>query len=214
MPKTFSALFTTAAASLWLSTSASASGPLPDGDLYVCDVGTPYTQVLLPKDPNANPIMLLESEQLEMAPVPSGSGARYDLITPNGHRMIQTKGPGEMIFQIDDQPAKLCALDTASSTNSSSSTGSSGMVSAVGNFSLGGIVRSGPGLDFDRIDSLPFGEPVSLTERTGVTMDGYEWFKIEYSEGLEGYQWGGIMCSKALNIVGLYAPCPPELKAE
>lgn len=85
------------------------------------------------------------------------------------------------------------------------------MVSAVGNFSLGGNVRAGPGMDFASTDSLPLGEPVSLVSRTGIQMDGFEWFEIEYSEGLRGFQWGGIMCSNALHIVGLYDPCPPEL---
>ncbi|MEO0497247.1 MAG: SH3 domain-containing protein [Pseudomonadota bacterium] len=187
-----------------------ASGPLPAGDLYVCDEGEPYIQVLVPNDATANPVMLLGSEQLEMAAVPSGSGTRYDLITPNGHRMVQTKGPGQLVYQIDDQPTKPCRLEAKASVGGSNSSSVS-MVSAVGNFSLGGIVRSGPGTNFDRLDSLPFAESISITERTGVVMDGYEWFKIEYSEGLEGYQWGGIMCSKSV-IEGLYAPCPDEIQ--
>lgn len=208
----FTAPIFASAAFLLMGASAIANESLPVGDLYVCDEGEPYIQVLMPSDPNVSPVMMLESEQMNMAPVPSGSGARYDLMTPNAHRIVQTKGPGQISYQVDDQPAKSCVLSVAATGNSSTNTAAAGLVSAVGNFSLGGIVRSGPGLNFDRIDSLPFAEPVSLTERTGVMMDGYEWFKIEYSEGLEGYQWGGIMCSKALNIVGLYAPCPAEIQ--
>jgi len=58
---------------------------------------------------------------------------------------------------------------------------------------------------------LAYGEPVVLLERTGVMLDGYEWFKIEYGEGATGYQWGGIMCSNALHIIGLYDPCLVDL---
>lgn len=83
-------------------------------------------------------------------------------------------------------------------------------VSSVGNYSLGGDVRSGPGTQFGKVDALPYGEPVVLLERSGVNWDGYEWFKIEFSEGVVGYQWGGIMCSNALHIPGLYDPCPND----
>ncbi len=85
-------------------------------------------------------------------------------------------------------------------------------VSQLGNFSLGGKVRRGAGLQYEQTDSLPYGEPVILLERTGVMMDGFEWFRIEYSEGLTGYQWGGIMCSRALHIIGIYSPCPDDVK--
>ncbi|MEM1366046.1 MAG: SH3 domain-containing protein [Pseudomonadota bacterium] len=211
MSKAFLMISTLVLGTVALVSPALASGALPAGELYICDEGEPYTQVLIPSDKNAAPIMLLENEQLEMAAVPSGSGTRFDLITPNGHRIVETKGAGQVIFQIDDQPAKACTFNVAISDDTPNS--ARDIVSAVGNFSLGGNVRSGPGMDFDRVDALRFAEPVAITERTGVVMDGYEWFKIEYSEGLEGYQWGGIMCSNAPNISGLYAPCPPELAA-
>ena len=70
------------------------------------------------------------------------------------------------------------------------------MFRVMGNFSLGGNVRSGPGTQYDKTDRLPFGEPVSLVSRSGVELDGYEWFEIEYSEGLRGYQWGGYFMFK------------------
>jgi uncharacterized protein YecT (DUF1311 family) len=81
--------------------------------------------------------------------------------------------------------------------------------------SLGGKIRSGPGIEYAQTGSLSEGDLVSLEENTGVMMNGYPWFKIiqyDNSSGAEivsGYQWGGILCS--FNIVsGVFNQCPSE----
>ena len=61
--------------------------------------------------------------------------------------------------------------------------------------SLGGIVRGGPSMSAPRIASLPKDAPVLIRQSTGVAMNGYTWFRIEFN-GRPGFQWGGIMCSK------------------
>ncbi len=61
--------------------------------------------------------------------------------------------------------------------------------------SWGGIVRSGPGRQYERVDSLSEGERIVLLERTAVAEDGHPWLRIRYRGEREGYQWGGILCS-------------------
>jgi hypothetical protein len=60
--------------------------------------------------------------------------------------------------------------------------------------SLGGILRTGPGIIFSKIASLREGERVQIVHSTEEVMGGYDWFAVRY-KGRDGYQWGGIMCS-------------------
>ncbi|EDQ33081.1 Bacterial SH3 domain protein [Hoeflea phototrophica DFL-43] len=80
-----------------------------------------------------------------------------------------------------------------------------------GNFpeaaSWGGIVRSGPTMESQRLDSLSEGEPITLLQNTGVDMGGYPWFQIRYRDGRGGYQWGGIICGRSQLIPGTYETC-------
>lgn len=70
--------------------------------------------------------------------------------------------------------------------------------------SLGGIMRGAPSMSAPRLASLTEKSGITLLERAG-TMDGYDWFKIEF-HGRTGYQWGGIMCS-AEAISGVLQKC-------
>ena len=74
-------------------------------------------------------------------------------------------------------------------------------------FSLGGKVRSGPGLNHQQIGSIRGKTPITIVQNTGVMMNGYYWFKIHERNGDSGYQWGGIICSDALHIIGIYERC-------
>ncbi len=186
-----------------------AQGDVTEGPLYICDEGseaTPAIQVILPSDPDSPATLLLESEAFEMAPVRVASGFGYDIVLPSGHFMVRGKGE-DMVLQVDENVPAPCLRQISGAQSTSDD-----YISTQGNFSLGGNVRSGPGTDFPASESLSYGEPVALVSRTGVMLDGYEWFEIEYSEGLRGFQWGGIMCSNALHIIGLYEDCPAELE--
>ena len=74
--------------------------------------------------------------------------------------------------------------------------------------SWGGKVRAGPGQEYRHIDGLSEGEDVTLLENTGVMMNGYPWFKIQFKNGRVGYKWGGILCAKAVPVQGVYQSCP------
>jgi hypothetical protein len=61
-------------------------------------------------------------------------------------------------------------------------------------WSLGGKVRSGPGMNFRQSGSLGEFNRITVLRATGVIMGEYEWFEISYSGGRRGFQWGGILC--------------------
>ncbi len=74
--------------------------------------------------------------------------------------------------------------------------------------SWGGIVRSGPGKQYRKVDSLDEGERITLMGRSDVVEDGYPWFKIMYRGGGTGYKWGGILCSVGAERPDLFKTCP------
>lgn len=73
--------------------------------------------------------------------------------------------------------------------------------------SWGGKIRSAPSIKSKQIGSLRNGDPVQLIENTGVMMNGYPWFRINVGSGLEGYKWGGILCSFGAPIEGTFRMC-------
>ena len=74
-------------------------------------------------------------------------------------------------------------------------------------YSLGGKVRSGPGIQFQQVDSLGPMSPIYGYERINVLYQGYPWFRIDYQDGQSGYQWGGILCMIENPIRGIYHSC-------
>ncbi|MHA7773987.1 DUF4189 domain-containing protein [Roseibium sp. M-1] len=73
--------------------------------------------------------------------------------------------------------------------------------------SLGGKLRSGPGMNFGQSGSLDEGTWLTILNNTGVSMNGFDWFEVATDNGLRGYQWGGIMCSNGEQIQGIYQAC-------
>lgn len=73
--------------------------------------------------------------------------------------------------------------------------------------SWGGVVRSGPGMETARVDSLREGEAVEILQDSGVFMNGYNWFQIRYRGNKTGYQWGGIMCGRSQPVPGVHEVC-------
>ena len=73
--------------------------------------------------------------------------------------------------------------------------------------SWGGIVRNGPGMNYARVAALREGERVSLLYNTGIVWNDYPWFLIRLSDGRLGFQWGGILCHRAVRVDGVYQRC-------
>ncbi len=72
---------------------------------------------------------------------------------------------------------------------------------------LGGNVRARPDLSAKRVAKLKPGERIVLLENSGVVLNGYPWFKIEYQGGKTGHVWGGILCARQVAVVGLREQC-------
>lgn len=79
--------------------------------------------------------------------------------------------------------------------------------------SWGGVLRSGPGINYDQIGSLAEGQLVIIEHNTNVMFNGYPWFEISiyYNSGAikQGYQWGGILCAFDKRE-GVFQQCPVE----
>ena len=73
--------------------------------------------------------------------------------------------------------------------------------------SWGGIVRSGPGLDFARVASLKEGDPITAIAMSDRELDGFPWFKIRFGRNQTGYQWGGIICPVGKLVAGTFEQC-------
>lgn len=72
---------------------------------------------------------------------------------------------------------------------------------------LGGNVRAKPELDAARVAKLKPGEGVVLLENSGIVLNGYPWFKIEFQNGRTGHVWGGILCARRVAVTGLREQC-------
>ncbi|MCF6369661.1 SH3 domain-containing protein [Rhizobium halophilum] len=57
--------------------------------------------------------------------------------------------------------------------------------------SYGGVLRSGPGMEYRRVASLREGDQIEILEDTGVWFNDYKWYVVATPHGT-GYHWGGI----------------------
>ena len=73
--------------------------------------------------------------------------------------------------------------------------------------SLGGTLRSGPGIEYSKVGSLAYGAKFNIKANSGVEMGGYDWFVVR-SGKVASYQWGGIMCSDTIKLDGILYRCP------
>lgn len=80
--------------------------------------------------------------------------------------------------------------------------------------SWGGKVRTGPGSSFKQVAGLKEGDTVKILEDTGVKMNGFPWFKIEFGEGRTGYKWGGVLCSRKTAVKGTFRQCEGYVASE
>lgn len=77
----------------------------------------------------------------------------------------------------------------------------------IGALSLGGSLRSGPGMNHQKVGSIYGRAHITLLRNTGVHMNGYDWFEIISPKGQRVFQWGGIMCSPNQYVQGIYERC-------
>lgn len=121
----------------------------------------------------------------------SGSGEKYS----DGVLTFQSKGNAG-ILSITNGPVFNCQSQSQTQT-------SQVLAQAT---SLETIVRSGPSVNASRIEKLPLKEPLELIGQSGEYYQDFQWFKIRYGEGQEGYAWGGTLCVET-ELSGILIGC-------
>jgi hypothetical protein len=82
-----------------------------------------------------------------------------------------------------------------------------GLSEGADGISHGSSVRKTADVSGEKIDRLAEGEPVFVSQNAGNAYQGYDWFLVEYSEGLKGYVWGGTLCSVGFKVPGIANEC-------
>lgn len=136
-------------------------------------------------------------EQLEFAlpAIPAGSGYRF------ARDFAEFRGKGEEAFlEYEGQRIDCVPVQAALGTGMGP-----GRLGRAGQ-SLGGNLRAGPGTEYDRLEGLTEGTPLTIEAFAGVLFDGYEWFEVTVGDR-RGYKWGGILCSEGNQLPGIFAEC-------
>ena len=138
------------------------------------------------------------SEQLPQ--VVSGSGMQFS----NGTITFGAKG-NEGFLEINDGTTFPCV---AASADTGSGTGVGAIPVRMGRSVFGSIIREADSPSARELDRIPQGEPIEIISETGSFHDGWQWVRIRYSEGLEGYVWGGTICTTdGPEISGIHTSC-------
>ena len=136
------------------------------------------------------------SEQLPQ--VVSGSGMQFS----NGTITFGAKG-NEGFLEIKDGTTFPCMAAASASTG-----GTGAIPVRMGRSVFGSIIRDADSPNAREIDRIPQGEPIEIISETGSFHDGWQWVRIRYSEGLEGYVWGGTICTTdGPEISGVHTSC-------
>lgn len=80
--------------------------------------------------------------------------------------------------------------------------------------SLGGNMRTGPGVNHSRMKPLRGDTRLVILSNTRVRYRGYDWFRVKLADGRTGFQWGGILCSEGEAVEGLKRACRTAAGAE
>lgn len=73
--------------------------------------------------------------------------------------------------------------------------------------SFGGNLRLGPGMNYPQTGSLPDGTWVTILRNAGNGFEGYDWFEVATDKGVQGFQWGGVLCSNGTQLPGISKRC-------
>ena len=177
-------------------------------DQFVCEgLGDTDLLVIISSQDSANATLQIttgidhggQSSQEPMRQIPGGSGMKYAglgiVFHAKGNEAILETEAGSVPCRFAGESAEEDEeIDTLD----------------IPGRSYGGKLRAGPGMDFDQIASLEEGDAITILANTNVAMNGYDWFLVQLPDGRQGYQWGGLLCSDALHVIGIYGDrdCP------
>jgi hypothetical protein len=89
----------------------------------------------------------------------------------------------------------LIEMDREANAESGFDSSGSGAEIVGSGLSYGGVLRDGPGSDYNKLGSLRDGDDIEIVEPTGEWSGGYQWYVVNSRVG-EGFHWGGIFCSQ------------------
>ena len=132
----------------------------------------------------------------------SGEGARFSNGVISFFRASEASGL-QSALQVNATGASVPCISTVVKSNLSQA-GERGWVDGI---ALITIIRDQPSVSGKRLDKLPEGEPLAILRNVGNTYQDYDWFEVEYSEGLKGFAWGGTVCSRGSKLKGIATQC-------
>ena len=195
--------FALAMSGILVSTYYSHASP---GDQFICDAigdGNYVVTISSQNSKNASATYTIGSENTE-----ADKGESVNLtaeILDDGFKYkgdgIEFVGSNNLAFIIDTQAGVVVKCSIVQKVSAGART-----INLPG-FSLGGKIRSGPGLNFEQTGSVFGTKPITILNDSGKVMDGYSWFEIKLESGETGFQWGGILCSAGDPIPGVYERC-------
>ncbi|ABD54430.1 SH3 domain-containing protein [Jannaschia sp. CCS1] len=137
-----------------------------------------------------------------MRPAISGSGSRYVSDTGNSE-FIEHQGNAYLFVQGVQLTCTVFAV-TAPGDNGG---GFAAVPLNIPAYSYGGNLRSGPGMQFGTLGSLPEGTTITIIEETGIYMGDHQWFGVRLFNGQTAYHWGGIICASGAPLNGVFTGC-------
>jgi hypothetical protein len=153
----------------------------------------------------------------------TGKGSFYDKSAPSERAALSRQRDGSWkdkddayFFDPNASPPTFSAGDAEFKCRKTGATaaaappasgGSAGAALNAPGLSLGGRLRDQPSMDSNSPGSLAEGAPITILSNTGVSFNGYDWFRVRTPSGMVAFQWGGIMCSKGQLLPGIYQQC-------
>ncbi|MEP3232139.1 MAG: hypothetical protein ABJO30_04870 [Hyphomicrobiales bacterium] len=135
------------------------------------------------------------------------AGNGFDFAYANGHGNFHDKNANAFSDCRSGARNNGHQTDHGQTDNGSPSNHLPGATLNIRALSLGGSLRNGPGINYQKVGSIRGRAPITLVRNTGVRMNGYDWFEIIAPKGRRAYQWGGIMCSPRHYIAGVFERC-------
>lgn len=135
------------------------------------------------------------------------AGNGFDFAYANGHGNFHDKNANEFANCRSGAYNGGQQTNNGPTDNGSPSNPQAGGTLNISALSLGGSLRNGPGMNYQKIGSIYGRAHITLLRNTGVHMNGYDWFEIISPKGQRVFQWGGIMCSPNQYVQGIYERC-------
>lgn len=99
-------------------------------------------------------------------------------------------------------------LQQEMSSSATNSAETPNQTSIIGKSLFGSKIRAEANSAARQTASIAEGTPIEILQETGSFFDGWQWVRIRYGSGNEGYVWGGTICvTQGIAPSGVHANC-------